>query len=103
MKWHVMLLGAMTAALSAVAMPAVGGDRLYHLGYELIQVIDTDTDAIVADIPIRGATREVGLTADRQFLFVATNRHLVHKIDLAANRVVSSIDLSNDGWERLMF
>ncbi len=73
------------------------------MGYEVIQVIDGDTDTIVADIPVRGATREVGLTADRRFMYVATNRHLVHKVDLAANRVVASVDVSNDGWERFMF
>jgi len=78
-------------------------DRFYYLGYEIIQVIDGDTDTIVADIPIKGATREVGLTADRKFLYVAANRRLVHKVDLAENRVVGTVDLSNDGWDRLMF
>jgi DNA-binding beta-propeller fold protein YncE len=78
-------------------------DRFYYLGYEVIQVIDGDTDAIVADIPIKGATREAGLTADRKYLYVATDRHLVHKVDLAANRVVATADVKNDGWDRLMF
>ena len=90
----------------ACATQAVRGearDRFYYLGYEIIQVIDGDTDAIVADIPIKGATREVGLTADRKFLYVAAGRRLVHKVNLAENRVVASIDVSNDGWDRLMF
>ena len=78
-------------------------DRFYYLGYEIVQVIDGDTDAIVADIPMRGATREVGLTADRKFMFVAANRHLVHKVDLEQNKVVATADVSNDGWDRLMF
>jgi DNA-binding beta-propeller fold protein YncE len=82
---------------------AEAGDRFYYLGYEIIQVIDGDTDAIVADIPIKGATREVGLTSDRKFLYVATNRHLVHKVDLVQNRVVATTDVSNGGWDRLMF
>jgi DNA-binding beta-propeller fold protein YncE len=102
MRWRALLLGVASTALSALALPAAG-DRLYYLGYELIQVIDTDTDTIVADIPIRGAVREVGLTADRKSLFVASNRRQVHKVDLAAGRVVATIDLSSDGWERLMF
>ncbi|HYQ98541.1 MAG TPA: hypothetical protein VET86_00765 [Casimicrobiaceae bacterium] len=91
------------AAAAAAAAPAAAADRLYYLGYEMIQVIDMETDAIVADIPVRGATREVGLTADRKFLFVATNRHLVHKVDLATNRVVATVDVAGDGWDRLMF
>ena len=93
---------AALACLSA-APPAAAGDRFYHLGYEMIQVIDGDTDAIVADIPIKGATREADLTADRRHLYVATNRHLVNKVDLQANRVVSTVDLSGDGWDRFMF
>jgi len=98
------LLPAIAAlACLAAAPPAAAGDRYYHMGYEVIQVIDGDTDAIVADIPIRGATREADLTADRKHLYVATSRHLVHKVDLAQNRVVSTVDLSGDGWDRLMF
>jgi DNA-binding beta-propeller fold protein YncE len=94
---------ACALACSCLVLPALAADRLYYLGYEVIQVIDGDTDTIVADIPIRGAARETGLTADRKFLYVATNRHLVHKIDLAANRVVASVDLNGDGWDRFMF
>lgn len=78
-------------------------DRFYYMGYEIIQVIDGDTDAIVADIPIKGATREAGLTADRKFLYVASSRRLVHKVDLAENRVVATVDVSNEGWDRAMF
>ncbi len=104
MNWLRMFLSAFAAASSMAAVaPAEAGDRFYYLGYEIIQVIDGDTDAIVADITIKGATREVGLTADRKFLYVATDRHLVHKVDLGANRVVATIDVSNDGWDRLMF
>jgi len=98
------LLSALAALLCLAATPPVAaGDRLYHMGYEMIQVIDGDTDAIVADIPIKGATREADLTPDRKYLYVATNRHLVHKVDLAQNRVVSTADVNGDGWDRLMF
>jgi DNA-binding beta-propeller fold protein YncE len=104
MNWQRTFLAAVGALLcAAAATPAGAGDRFYYLGYEIIQVIDGDTDAIVADIPIKGATREVGLTADRKFLYVASDRHFVHKVDLGANRVVATIDVSNGGWNRLMF
>jgi len=104
MRWTRLFVCALASVVCAgQAMRADAGDRFYYLGYEVIQVIDGDTDAIVADIPIRGATREVGLTADKKFLYVATNRHLVHKVDLGANRVVATIDVSNDGWDRFMF
>ncbi|HEX8012027.1 MAG TPA: hypothetical protein VF814_13995 [Casimicrobiaceae bacterium] len=96
--WILVALAGLSQAARAEA-----GDRFYYLGYEIIQVIDGDTDAIVADIPIKGAVREVGLSADRQFMYVATNRHLVHKLDLALNRVVATVDLSSGGWDRFMF
>jgi hypothetical protein len=104
MKWTRLVLLTLCAFVCAGQTGLVAArDRLYHLGYEMIQVIDGDTDAIVADIPIKGAVREVGLTADKKFLYVATNRHLVHKVDLAENRVVGTVDINNEGWERFMF
>lgn len=104
MRWMRLVVLAVAAVVGAAeAARAEAGERLYYLGYEVIQVIDGDTDAIVADIPLKGATREVGLSADRKFLYVATNRHLVHKVDLGTNRVVATADVSNGGWERLMF
>lgn len=101
MRWQPLLFVGLAAILCTGS--AAAGERFYYLGYEIIQVIDGDTDAIVADIPITGASREAALSADRKFLYVATNRHLVHKVDLAENRVVATTDLSNDGWNRVMF
>ncbi len=104
MGWkHLLLLVLASGFGAAHAGRADAVDRFYYLGYEVIQVIDGESDTIVADIPIKGATREVGLTADRKFLYVATNRHLVHKVDLEHNNVVATADVSNDGWDRLMF
>jgi DNA-binding beta-propeller fold protein YncE len=98
------LLPALAALLCIAASPPVAaGDRYYHMGYGMIQVIDGDTDTIVADIPIKGATRDTDVTSDRRFMYVATNRHLVHKVDLAQNRVVSTADVKADGWDRVMF
>jgi DNA-binding beta-propeller fold protein YncE len=104
MRWKRFLPLVVAAIVCAgQAARAEARDRFYYMGYEVIQVIDGDTDTIVADIPIKGATREVGLTADRKSLYVATNRHLVHKVDLTENRVVATIDVSNEGWDRFMF
>src|SRR5512134_668134 len=104
MRWQrSLVLFVASGLLLAHALRADARDRFYYLGYGIIQVIDGDTDAIVADIPIKGATREVGLAADRKHLYVTTNRHLVHKVDLGENRVVATVDVSNDGWDRVMF
>ncbi len=104
MRWQRLLFVGLAAILCAAAAGrAAAGERFYYLGYEIIQVIDGDTDAIVADIPITGASREAAFSADRKFLYVASNRHLVHQVDLARNRVVATTDVSNDGWDRVMF
>jgi hypothetical protein len=97
------LIVAGIAACAMYAAAAAGADRFYYLGYGIIQVIDGETDTIVADIAVRGAMREADVSADRRFLYVAASRHLVHKVDLQANRVVATTDVNNDGWNRVMF
>lgn len=103
MRWNTFIVAAFAVAALCAAPHADAGDRYYYLGYGVVQVVDGATDTIVADIPVKGAAREADLSADRRFLYVASNRHLVHKIDLGANRVVSTTDIKSDGWDRLMF
>lgn len=98
------LLVALLVALAAAwTPPARAKDVFYFLGYEGIQVIDGDTDAVVANIPVRGWIRESILTPDKKFLYVTTNRHVVQKVSLSENRVVASVDVNGDGWERFIF
>ena len=78
-------------------------DTFYYIGYGMIQVVDGDTDSIVADIPVDGWLRETDFSADEKFLYVVAKRHLIHKIDLAEQRVVSTIDVGSDGWERFIY
>jgi DNA-binding beta-propeller fold protein YncE len=103
MRWAPLILGTVLATGLGLAPRADAGDRYYYMGYGVVQVIDGDTDTIVADIPVKGAVRNVDLSADRKFLYVTSNRHLVHKVDLAQNRVVSTADVKSDGWDRVMF
>jgi DNA-binding beta-propeller fold protein YncE len=94
----------MVAALStAWGRPAQAKDRFYHLGQEMIQVIDGDSDTIVAKIAVRGWLREAVITSDNKFMYVTANRHLVHKVSLAEDKVVATVDVSNDGWDRFIF
>lgn len=85
------------------AETAIAKDIFYYLGYGLIQVVDGDTDSIVADIPVDGWIRESDFTADKKFLYVVTNRHLIHKINLAEKQVVSTIDVGSEGWDRFIY
>ena len=103
MRWATVLLPALAAAALGAAPRADAGDRYYYLGYGVVQVIDGATDTIVADIPVKCAVRNVDLSADRKYLYVTSNRHLVHKVDLAQNRVVATADVKGDGWDRVMY
>lgn len=82
---------------------ALAKDVFYYLGYGMVQVVDGDTDAIVADIPVDGWIRASQFSADKKFLYVVAKRHLIHKIDLARNEVVSTVDVNRGGWERFIY
>lgn len=97
-------LFALLAVLAvAWARPAQAKDVYYFLGYRMIQVIDGDTDSIVATIPVRGWIRESAVTPDKKWLYVTTNRHVIQKVSLAENKVVATVDVNGDGWQRFIF
>jgi len=97
-------LVAIAAALAAAwGRPAQARDRLYHLGQGMIEVIDGERDAVAARIEVRGWMREAALTSDRKFLYVTASRHLIHKLSLADDKLVATVDVSGDGWERFIF
>lgn len=104
MRANLLRLVGIAAALSAAwGSPAQAKDRFYHLGQGMIQVIDGDRDAIVAKIPLRGWTREAAVTSDKKFMYVTASRHLIHKVSLAENTVVATVDVSRDGWDRFIY
>jgi len=98
------LVGIVAAlVLTAWGRPAGAKDRLYHLGQGLMDVIDGDSDTIVAKIPLRGWMREAAITSDRKFMYVTASRHLIHKVSLAENERVATVDVSGGGWDRFIF
>ncbi len=96
-----LLIAAVTMGINTAA--AWAKDTFYYIGYGLIQVVDGETDAIVADIPVNGWLRETDFSVDGKFLYVTANRQLIHRIDLAENRVVGTIDVSSGGWDRFIY
>jgi DNA-binding beta-propeller fold protein YncE len=76
-------------------------DLIFHMGYEMLQVIDVDTDEIT-DIPIKGAARDSAFSADKKFLYVTGSRRNINKIDLEKMQVVDSIKVEEKGWERFI-
>ncbi len=97
------LVGIVAALAIAWARPAQAKDRFYHLGQGMIEVIDGDRDAVVAKIPLHGWTREAAITSDKKFMYVTASRHLIHKVSLAENKVVATVDVSGDGWDRFIY
>jgi DNA-binding beta-propeller fold protein YncE len=103
MRRYAIILSALAAALLVAALPAVAKDRYYFLGNGVIQVIDGDTDAIAATVKVKGWSRESALSSDNRFLYVTASRHLIHKVSLAENEAVATLDVNGDGWERFVF
>jgi hypothetical protein len=97
------LVGVVAALATPWGSPAQAKDRFYHLGHGMIQVIDGDRDAIVAKIPLHGWLREAALSSDKNFMYVTASRHLIHKVSLAEDKVVATVDVSGDGWDRFIF
>ncbi len=100
-KWKTLICMGVLACLAGA--PALAKDMFYYVGYGVIQVIDGDTDEIVADIPMEGWLRETALSPDKRYLYVTAKRHLIHKVDLEARKVVKTLDLSGGGWDRFVF
>jgi hypothetical protein len=98
-----LVVALVVAAIAIPARPAGAKDVFYYLGYRAIQAIDGDTDTIVATIPVSGWPRESAATADRKWLYVTTNRHVIQKVSLSKHEVVSRVDVNGEGWERFIY
>lgn len=101
-KTH-LLVALVLAIAAAWAHPARAKDVFYFLGYGSIEVIDGDTDAIVGKIPVPGFLRESVISADQKSLYVTASRHVIQRVSLSDNKVVSKVDVNGDGWQRFIF
>jgi len=82
---------------------AVAKDLVFHLGYGVVQVIDTETD-LITDIPVQGAVRDSVFSADKKFLYVTGGmRRVIQKIDIQKLKVVNTFSVESQGWERFIF
>jgi DNA-binding beta-propeller fold protein YncE len=75
-------------------------ELIFTQGYNAVEAIDTDTDEIVAYIPVDGFTREIVWTEDKKTMYLTTKRHNIVKIDLQQMKVVKTFDANWDGWKR---
>ncbi len=97
------MAGVMALCLLSGIRQGEAKELIFNLGYGKVQVIDTNTDELLPDIDIKGWGREASFSADKKFLYVAANRQLIHKIDIAQNRVVHTVDMRYGGWQRFIF
>jgi DNA-binding beta-propeller fold protein YncE len=93
---------AFLLCLTLVAGRVEARDLIFHLGYSMIQVIDPQTDQIT-DIPLKGAVRDTAFSADKKFLYATGDRRYIHKIDTGSLRLVQTIQVEAQGWERFVF
>lgn len=97
------LAGFMALCLLTVVGRSEGKELIFNLGYGKVQVIDVRTDELLSDITMKGWGREAAISADKNFLYVTASRHLIHKIDLQQMRVVKTIDMHDEEWDRFIF
>lgn len=86
--------------LAAMVGPAHAKELIFTEGNNAVEVIDTDSDEIVANIPIDGFVRETVWTKDNKFMYITAKRHVISKIDLQQLKVVKTFDANQDGWKR---
>lgn len=98
-KKYSILAGLLLFCAALLCSQAEAKDLIIHLGYEMVQVIDADTDEI-SDIPIKGAARDSVFSADKKFLYVTGGRRNINKIDLEKMQVVDLVEIEKKGWER---
>jgi hypothetical protein len=97
------IAGVMALCLLSGIRQGEAKELIFNLGYGKVQVIDASTDELLPDIDIKGWGREASFSADKKFMYVAANRQLIHKIDIAQNRVVHTVDMRYGGWQRFIF
>jgi hypothetical protein len=74
-------LAALLFCTAAVCDRVEAKELIIHMGYEMIQVIDADTDEIT-NIPMKGASRDSVFSADRMSLYITGSRTVILTRDL---------------------
>lgn len=94
---------AVLLCLLALAGRGEAKELIFTQGNNLIEVIDTASDEVVASIPVDGFVRDVVWTDDKKTMYATTRRRDIIKIDLEQMKVVKTIDTSVDGWKRMIW
>jgi DNA-binding beta-propeller fold protein YncE len=103
MNFKYLIHFALVLCLMAAVGRAEARDLIFTQGYNLIEVIDTDTDEIVGQIPVPGFVREMAWNEDNTVLYATIQRHTILKIDIPTLKVVKTIETNSDGWKRMIW
>lgn len=98
-------LTALMLCLLAPVGPAEARDRLFSLGYGVLEVINGENDTIEARIPVKGWTRAYTVLPDDRRMVVAASRRYLNIVDMKNMKLLKTLDISKgkDGWERFEF
>ncbi|WP_027714651.1 YncE family protein [Desulfuromonas sp. TF] len=99
------ILTALMFCLLAPVGPAQARDRLFSLGYDVLEVINGENDTIEARIPVKGWTRAYTVLPDDRRMVVAASRRYLNIVDMKDMKLLKTLDISKgeDGWERFEF
>jgi DNA-binding beta-propeller fold protein YncE len=89
--------------LTTLAGGVAAKELIITQGNNLMEVIDTETDDIVASIPVDGFVRDVVWSDDKKTMYATTRRRAIVKIDLEQTKVVKTYDAGVDGWKRMIW
>ncbi len=101
-RWVPFLAVLITSYASAAAdspQTMAGHAGLMYVGTldHKILVIDQDKEEVVGEIPLTGIARTTALSADQTQLYVINTKMTIEIVDLAARKVVGTIDLTESG------
>jgi DNA-binding beta-propeller fold protein YncE len=99
----VMIFSVVTLCLMTVVGRVEAKELIFTQGNNLIEVVDTHTDDIVARIPVDGFVRDIVWSADKKTMYATTRRRTIVKIDLQQMKVVKTYDAGVDGWKRMIW
>lgn len=99
------ILTALMLCFLVPAGPAQAKDVIFQLGYDMLEVIDGETDTVTGTIPLKGWTRAYTVLPDDRQMVVAASRRYLHVVDTKEKKLLKTLDISKgkDGWERFEF
>ena len=98
-------LTALMFCLLAPAGTVQARDLIFQLGYNMLEVIDGETDTVTGNIPLKGWTRAYTVLPGDKRMVVAASRRYLHVVDTENLKLLKTLDISKgkDGWERFEF